>query len=318
MALCRLRQLVVAAILVAGFVMPETVAAGTDIAVFIRDSLTSTTRTLRGAKKVIKREHPDVVFHSFLIHNESDRNLDVVDSLAKVKPRLILTVGSAATEFAQSNFQNIPIVFAAVKYPVLSGFVESMARPGSNSTGASLNIPIDVQFRYLGEIVPDLKRIGVFYTDNTAGLITQAKIVAKSVGKELVAIKIDDIKDVPQALDSLAATAQAIWTVADPKLFDPRSTRYVLLNALRKGIPLMGFSRHIVESGALFALDFDYKAIGVQAGGIVNRVVAGADPGSIPVTMVDALWFHYNEKTAERIDVKIPDELVAVAKEVYR
>ncbi len=304
-------------LLLVGF-LSEAATAGTDVAIFVRDSLTSTSRTLHGAKKVIRREHPDVVFHDFLIQNEPDENLKIIDSLNIVKPRLILTVGSSATEFARDNFENVPIVFSAVKYPVLSGFAASMNHPGGNLTGASLNIPIDVQFKYFREIVPDLKRIGVFYTDNTASLISQARVVAQSAGLELIPAKIDDIKMLPQALDSLAVSAQAIWTVADPNLFDPRSTRYLLLNCLRKGLPLMGFSRHVVESGALFALDFDYKAIGFQAGAIANRVIDGASPADIPISLADVIWFHYNQNTAERIGITIPDELVAVAKEVYR
>lgn len=80
----------------------------------------------------------------------------------------------------------------------------------------------------------------------------------------------------------------------------------------------MGFSRYVVESGALFALDFDYKAVGFQAGAIVNKILNGVEPRKIRVTTADVIWFHYNEKTSERINVKIPDELAAVAKEVYR
>jgi putative ABC transport system substrate-binding protein len=80
----------------------------------------------------------------------------------------------------------------------------------------------------------------------------------------------------------------------------------------------MGFSRHVVASGALFALDFDYKAVGHQAGEIVNRVIKGEKPQEISVTSADVIWFHYNEKTAKHIEVTIPEELVAVAKEVYR
>jgi len=87
---------------------------------------------------------------------------------------------------------------------------------------------------------------------------------------------------------------------------------------MRKGIPFMGFSRHVVESGALFALDFDYKAVGQQAGQIVNQIIAGEDPGQISVTLADVIWFHYNEKTAKHINVQIPGEMIAVAKEVYR
>ncbi len=80
----------------------------------------------------------------------------------------------------------------------------------------------------------------------------------------------------------------------------------------------MGFSKYVVESGALFALDFDYKAVGRQAGDIVNKILDGQKPKDIEVTTADVIWFHYNEKTAERINIVIPDELAAVAKEVYR
>ncbi len=80
----------------------------------------------------------------------------------------------------------------------------------------------------------------------------------------------------------------------------------------------MGFSRNLVESGALFALDYDYKDIGRQAGKIALQVLSGKSPAAIPVAVPGIIWFHYNERTASHIKVKIPEELVAVAKEVYR
>lgn len=294
--------------------------AGEDIHVGIitRDSLKSTLRTLHGARKVIRRSHPSATFHEFLIGDNVADNLKILDSLDQVSPDVILTVGSSATEFAKTNIENVPIVFSAVKYPVLSGFVKSMSRPGGNITGASLNVPVDLQFKYFKKIIPGLKNVGVLYTDNTAPLIAHAKVVAQSTGLTLVPMLVNDFKELPKALDSLAQVTDGIWSVADPNLFDPRSTRYILMNTLRKGVPFMGFSRHVVESGALFALDFDYKAIGIQAGEIVKRVLAGKNPGRIPVTQADFVWFHYNEKTAEHVQVAIPEDLIAVAKEVYR
>jgi putative ABC transport system substrate-binding protein len=289
-----------------------------NIAFFSSDSLTSTERCMRGAKKVLKRDNENINFHDFLIHQNVDQNLRTVDSVRAVRPDLIITIGSSATRFAKDNFDDIPIVFAAVKYPALSGFVPTLYQPGGNVTGASLNIPVDVQFKYFKRVIPGLKKIGVLYTDNTASLIPPASIVARQMGLELEAVKISDKTELPRALDKLARDVQGIWSVADPNLFDPQSTRYILLNAMRKGIPVMGFSRYVVESGALFALDFDYKAVGFQAGSVANRVLAGEKPGNIDVTSVDVIWFHYNEKTARHMSVEIPEELVAIAKEVYR
>ncbi len=289
-----------------------------NIVFFSSDSLTSTERCMRGAKKILEKEHEEVVFHDFLIHQQIDQNLKTVEFVRAIRPNLIITIGSSATEFAKDNFADIPIVFAAVKYPALSGYVASLDHPGGNVTGASLNIPVDVQFKYFKRVIPSLKTIGVLYTDNTASLIPQARIVAEHMGLVLEAVKVEDKTELPRALDKLANDVQGLWSVADPNLFDPPSTRYILLNAMRKGIPVMGFSRYVVESGALFALDFDYKAVGFQAGSVANRILAGENPGDISVTSVDVIWFHYNEKTARHMAVVIPEELVAIAKEVYR
>jgi putative ABC transport system substrate-binding protein len=311
-----LRIVAVALVCLLGVASP--VSGRVHIAVLMSDSLTSTMRTLHGAQKAIEREDSQATFHSFHINRSSDETLRIVDSVRTIRPTLLLTIGSSATQFAQDNFADIPTVFAAVMYPVLSSFVESTARPGRNITGASIDVPIDVQFRYFKKIVPNLKRIGVLYTDSTTSLIPPAAAEAEGLKLKLVPVKVSDARELPQALDSLAAVVEGIWSLADPNLFDPRSTRYILLNTARKGIPFMGFSRHIVASGALFALDFDYKAVGRQAGEIVNRVIKGEKPQDISVTSADVIWFHYNEKTAKHIEVTIPEELVAVAKEVYR
>lgn len=288
-----------------------------NVAVLMSDSLTSTTRTLQGARKVIERGNPGISLHTFIVgQRTADRAL--IDSIRSLKPVAVLTIGSSATSLAKQNLPGTPIVFAGVMYPVLSGFVESNQRPGGLVTGASLDIPNEVQFRYFKKIIPNIKSIGVLYTANTASLIPSARAVARGMGIDLVAIEIKDSRELPMALDSLATVVQGIWSVADPVLFDPQATKYILLNTLRKSIPFMGFSRYVVESGALFALDFDYKAVGIQAGQILNRILAGESPAEISVSAADVIWFHYNEKTAQHIKVTIPSELVAVAKEVYR
>ncbi len=296
----------------------STLSQRLDIAILTSDTLTSTQRTLYGAQKTISRQFPDANFRIFLITKEPLNNLGVITTVRNMNPAVVVTIGSSATALAQNNFENLPIVFSAVKYPVLSGFVESIERPGGNITGASLDIPTDIQFGYFKKILPDMKKVGVLYTDNTASLIPQARVVALQLGLELIALNVGTDKDLPQALDSLVSVVDGIWSVADPNLFNPRATRYILLNTVRNGIPFMGFSRYVVESGALCALDFDYKAVGFQAGGIANRIIAGESPDSIQVTAADVIWFHYNENTAKRINVAIPEELASVAKEVYR
>jgi len=288
------------------------------IAVFTSDSLVSTTRALSGAQKIISQNNPDAVFDKYFLTRAPNSDTAVINACRRNSTNIILTIGTSATQFAKENFSDIPIVFSGVLYPALSGFIESPTHPGGNITGASLDIPLDVQFSYFKQIVPDLKRIGVLYTESTAPLIPSAKIIAQQLGLTLVPRLVKEPREVPSALDSLAEVTQGLWSVADPVLFDAQSTRYILKTTLRKMIPFMGFSRHVVESGALFALDFDHKAIGFQAGQIINDLIAGKDFSELKVTSTDVIYFHFNEKTAKHIKVVIPKDLVAIAKEVYK
>lgn len=292
-------------------------AGAQTIAFVTSDTLTSTKRTISGARRVISSEHNTAVFHEFLLGGELSEPA-LIDSLKKVKADLLIPVGSKATETVKTNFGNTPTVFSAVLYPAISGFVESLIRPGRQITGASLNISARTQFIYFKEIVPDLKRVGVLYTDQTASLIPPSKVLAEEEGLELIPIKINSEQEIARAIDSLANTVQGIWSVADPLLFTPQATRFIVMRTLKLGIPFMGFSRHVVSSGALFAIDFDYKAIGRQTGSIANEVLAGRTPGDISVTAPDVVWFHYNEKTADLLGIAVPDRLAVVAKEVYR
>lgn len=271
-----------------------------------------------GLKSVVRSANPTAQFVEFLLSNDSSHARKLSDSIRNLRPQLIVTTGTDATAFAKTNFTDIPVVFSSVMYPVISGFVESFNRPGHNITGASLSIPARTQFEYFKTIMPNLKTLGVLYTDNTAALIPPSAVVARACGLELIALKVTSEKDLPVKVDSITKIADGIWSLADPNLFTPQSTKYILINALRRGRPLMGFSRILVESGALFALDFDYKAVGRQAGEIACQILKGAKPENISVTTPDIIWFHYNEKTAQHIAIKMPDSLVAIAKEVYR
>lgn len=315
---CKRYALVVNLVLL--LLLLSVVAGAQDIplAIVYSDSLTSTLRTIRGIKSSINQKQGKVKYFDYLLTSSQPEIEKKVSEINKINPRLILTVGSFATLEISKRIKNKPIVFSAVLNPETSGFVKSKKNPGGRITGASLDIPPNIQYKYFKRVITDLKKIGVLYSDETANLIPPAKAVASESGLELIAVKIDTEKDIPAALDKLQRMTDGIWSVADRNIFSHRSTRFILLNTLRNGIPFMGFSRNLVESGALFALDFDYKDIGRQSGKIALKVLAGGDPARISVEVPGIIWFHYNEKTAKHINVDVPEDLIAIAKEVYR
>jgi putative ABC transport system substrate-binding protein len=295
-----------------------SVRAANRIAIISIDSSAATTRTIKGVKNAVKRYSIEVDYRESVLSGNPVVDRDIFLSIQNFQPDLFITIGSYATDRVSEAFPYHPIVFADVLNPEASGFVSSMERPGRNITGAALDIPPHKQFHYFKRVVGNLEELGVIYSADTKNIIQQARIAAKELGLRLIAIEIESEKDIPYAIDSLCEVADALWSVADQKIYTPHSTRYIILQTLRYGLPMMSFSQGLLEAGGLFTLDFDFKDIGRQAGETAIQVLHGVEPSEIPVTTPGIIYFKYNEKTANRIKIEIPDELLAVAKEVIK
>lgn len=287
------------------------------LAVLTTDSLTSTSRTISGLQSVVHESHPEATIEIFRVGVDADANRRLCDSLRRLHPAVLIPVGTSATSYATTCGLNIPVVFASVLYPGISGFLDQNPNLPPIS-GASLDIPFEIQFRHFQKICPRIKSVGLIYSPMTEAMVAPAVQSAKSLGIDLEAVKIDGERDLPRALESLLSHCGALWSLADPVVFSPQGTKFILLQTMKRNIPVMGFSRTVVESGALFALDFDYKAIGRQAGAIVDKLLDGKQSSGREVTVPDIIWFHYNQKTSENLGITVPSELVAIAKEVYR
>ncbi|RJP64719.1 MAG: hypothetical protein C4532_18945 [Candidatus Abyssobacteria bacterium SURF_17] len=257
-----------------------------------------------------------------ITHNLKGETKDKDDTLAKVrtfKPNLILTVGSRATGMASEHISDVPIVFSMVLYPVASEFVTSMDKPGGNLTGAAMDVPIDRQLRTLSRIVPDLKRIGVLYNpEETLPVIEEAKRQARSLNIQLLAEQVQSEGDVPDALGRLEKQKiDALWSVADGKVFTRPSTRYVIEYVVHRGIPFMGPHNGFVRAGALVALTADYRDNGRQAGEIAVRILQGARPGGIAVATPRSVELALNLRVANHIRLKIPQSVIDEASQVF-
>jgi len=318
---CGLKAVVAATLTVLTVLLvlcPARAGAGPKIAIVSIDEESSTLRTIKGIKQSFDRSGLTVDYHDATLSGHPATDSEVIRSLRAFDPELFITVGSYATSVVSQNFPKRPIIFATVINPMASGFVKTMYRPAGNITGAALDIPADIQFKYFQRVVGDIRRMGVIYSDETENIIRQAEIAARALGIELVSVKIKTEKDIPRAIDSLCKVSDALWSVADHNVYTPQSTRHIILQTLRNRIPMMAFSQSLVESGGLFTLDFDFKDIGRQAGEIARRVLRGENPGEIPVSTPGVIYFKYNEKTADQIAVDIPEDLLAIAKEVIK
>lgn len=257
---------------------------------------------------------------TYNLEGDKDSGQKVAQEIRKETPNLILAIGTKAAMTAKKELSGIPVVFCMVLNPVSSGLVKTMRSPGSNITGASLDIPLKTQFKYMKSVVGDLKSIGVLYNpDETGALVRQADIAAREMNISLLAKPISSEREVPRALRGLMDNIDALWAVADTTVFsNVQSTQYILLNTLRSGTPFMGLSSSFVAAGALFSLSCDYEDIGKQAAEIAIRILQGENAQNIPVAVPRKVFLSLNLRTADQIGLRISDKVVNSAEEIIK
>jgi putative tryptophan/tyrosine transport system substrate-binding protein len=93
----------------------------------------------------------------------TERIADIATEFVRLKVDVIVTNGNVAIAAAKRATSQIPIVFAGAGDPVGGGLVASLARPGGNVTGMSLQ-EIDTagkRLEMLREVIPNLRRLAI-------------------------------------------------------------------------------------------------------------------------------------------------------------
>lgn len=259
-------------------------------------------------------DQADIHYRTVEYRTERDRrkSSQVVQKIRARRPDLILTIGSAATEVVSGEIRDIPIIFSLV----LEGGGGESSR-GQNVTGASMDIPVRVQFEKIHQALPEARRFGVLYNPSRTGkLIDEARTVAEELQLELVPIAVETEAEVVDRLADLDGKIDLLWSVADPTVFTPQSVRYILLNTLRSRIPFIGLSPSYVRAGALLSLSCDYRDVGRQAGEQAVQVLQGSKPQHVPKTYPRTVSTYLNLNTEKTLNLKIADPVREAAEVV--
>lgn len=266
--------------------------------------------------QVLRRAALQAEIMTFDLEGDQANAGDVLARVHRADPILLVTVGSLATGVVVADSWKAPIVFSMVLYPVQSGFTSVNGR---RVTGASLDLPLDLQFGMLHRLLPDARRLGVLYdTAETGPIVEEARAAAARHGLVLQGASVDRPAAALGALSDLLERVDLVWTVADSHVFTPQTTSALILAALRRRIPLIGLSTVQVRTGALAAFSCDYADVGAQAGELAVRVLRGENPAAIPPTFPRKVTMALNLRTAQHLGITIPADIEREAGEVIR
>jgi len=247
------------------------------------------------------------------------RSPEMIAGLIQLKVDVIVTHGTANVLAAKQATSVIPIVFASAGDPVGNGLVASLARPGGNITGLSVEGP-DVaakRLELLREVVPGLQRVAILANVNnpiTLLQVREAQAAARTLGLELNTLEIRRAEDIEPAIESLKTGVAALYLPLDPLL----TTNQIRTNTLALGARLatMAPARDYVNSGALMSYGANITNAWRRAADFVDKILRGAKPADIPVEQPNKFDLAINLTTARVLGLTIPDKLLAIADEV--
>jgi putative ABC transport system substrate-binding protein len=249
----------------------------------------------------------------------TERYAEIATELVDHKVDVIVTWASAPVLAAKHATAVVPIVFAAQMDPVGAGVVASLARPGGNVTGLSLQQTDTAAKRleFLRELVPNLRRLAIMANIGAAGAILERREIeatARTLDLEATILEIRQADDIAPALEALKGHIDALYVATDPLVFSNR----VRINGLAQDarLPTIYGSREYAEAGGLMSYGPSYTDLFRRAADYVDKILRGAKPGDIPVEQPTRFELIVNLKTAKALGLDVPPAMLARADEV--
>jgi putative ABC transport system substrate-binding protein len=218
--------------------------------------------------------------------SRGERYAEIAAELVKLKVDVIVTWASAPVLAAKQATQVIPVVFAAQMDPVGAGVVVSLARPGGNLTGLSLQQTDTAgkRLELLREVVPGLRRLAIMANVDAVGAVIETREIAataRALNLDVILFEIQRVEDIAAAIEALKTRADALYVATDPVVLANR----VRTNALARGarLPTIYGGREYVEAGALMSYGPSWPHLFRRAAEYVDKILRGAKLGDIPV-----------------------------------
>jgi putative ABC transport system substrate-binding protein len=217
----------------------------------------------------------------------------------------------------------IPVVFLHPSDPVRDGLVESLSHPDSNLTGVyGSRDEVDKQLELYQLLVPRLQRMLTLVdpTDSrTERLLPDLQAAAAQLPRplELDIREASSAKDLERIFRSLSPGEVDGAFLLSPSLRLNHSALTIRL-AERARLPVQAHRKEWVEEGALFSYGIDLPLIGRAGARYVDSLLRGMSPADLPVQEIPKIELAINLETAARLGIKVPQEMIIRADEVYR
>jgi putative ABC transport system substrate-binding protein len=249
----------------------------------------------------------------------NERVAEIASEFLRLKVDVIVTYANTTAAATKRTVTTTPIVFAAAGDPVGTGLVASLARPGGNVTGLSIQ-QTDLagkRLEILRELLPNLHTLAILANAGSPNAVLEmgeADAAARRLGLAVVRSEVRKTEDFAPAFDALKGRADALYVCSDLLLTTNR--RDINTLALGVRLPTMHGFREFVEAGGLMSYGPNIPDLFRRAAEYVDKILRGTRPADLPVEQPTKFDLVINLTTAKALGLAIPQPFLLRANEV--
>jgi len=250
-----------------------------------------------------------------------DRVRAYAAELVGFAPDLIIANGSPNLQALKHATQDIPIVFAVVTDPVAQGFISSLARPGGNITGFTF-----VEYSMFGkslellkQVAPGVTRVAFMFNPQTYPYYDRfLPVFEVDARKHAVAVTDAPVRHAAEIEPAIAklATMPGGGLIVPPDTYTFVHREVIVKSAGQLRIPAIYSYRQMVKEGGLMSYGPDTTEIFRRSASYVDRILKGANPAELPAQAPTKFEFAVNLKTAAKLGLTTPPNVLGLADEV--
>jgi ABC-type uncharacterized transport system substrate-binding protein len=274
-----------------------------------------------GLRSLGYRVGENVVIEYRVADGQIERLPALAAELVRLGVDVIVTGINPNTVAAMKATTIVPIVMTNSADPVGTGLIASLARPGGNVTGFSVDTGGEIigkRLEFLKETLPNLSRVSILWNQDFASYqsrLTSMREAAQALGLTLVPVEAGGFDALEQAFATMVRErAQAFVVLGGAVLFNNRGQ--IAAMAVRDRLPAISTAREYAEAGLLLSYGPDLQDLWRRTAVFVDKIFKGAKPADLPVEQPIKFELVVNLKTAKTLGVDVPLSVQQRADEV--
>ena len=252
--------------------------------------------------------------------NEPEFLETLCEELVREKVDVLATVGVQPTLACVKTTKVVPIVFL-LGDPINLGLTESLARPAINATGVSSNMSelAAKRIELLRLALPKAKRVALLWDQRNQNSIVEMKNAQNAVresGMKPLLMPVDSQAGLNRRFEEIAADPpDALYVGFGPGVV-PQNRTAIAEVALKHRVALVSGWSFMTDAGGLLSYSPSMLAVFQRSAYFVARVLKGVKPGDLPIEQIRTIDLVINLRTAQKLGLTLPPELMLFATRV--